>query len=239
MPVIAGVGAGAGLGGAYIQGKGAKDAARMQADALNRATEMQWNMFQTQREDAKPWREAGIGALSGMQDADFKRDFTLSDFQADPGYAFRMAEGQKALERSAAAKGGLQSGGTLKAIAKYGQDYASGEYQNAYNRFNADRDRRFNRLSSLAGVGQTANSQIAQAGMNYANNASQNAIGVGNAMAGSRMAQANAWSGALGNIGNLGMQGAWMNQWSSAQKQNPTTSQTMQARLDRDVSMIG
>jgi hypothetical protein len=87
------------------------------------------------------------------------KSFTLSDFQKDPGYQFRMDEGAKAVDNSAAARGGVLSGGAMKAMARYGQDFASNEYSNAYNRFNTDQTTRFNRLSSLAGTGQTATAQ--------------------------------------------------------------------------------
>jgi hypothetical protein len=207
-----------------MQANAAKKAAQEQAAAARYAADMQYKMYQQQRSDYEPWRQTGIGALSDLANPDFKRDFTMSDFQQDPGYAFRMAEGQKALERSAAARGGLQGGGTLKALAKYGQDFASNEYGNAYNRFNADRDRRFNRLSSLAGLGQTATGQLGQAGQNYANQAGQNLMGAANAMGASRIAQANAWGGAMNNASNLGMQGLWMSKFNQAQAQPGTYS---------------
>jgi len=69
------------------------------------------------------------------------------NFQADPGYGFRMSEGLKALERSAAARGGLVSGGAGKALQRYGQDLASQEYGNAFQRFQQDR-------AARAGLGQ-------------------------------------------------------------------------------------
>ena len=53
---------------------------------------------------------------------------------ADPGYQFRLSQGEQALQQSAAGKGLLRSGGTLKDILNYGQNYASNEYENAYNR---------------------------------------------------------------------------------------------------------
>jgi hypothetical protein len=58
---------------------------------------------------------------------------------ADPGYKFRLEEGQKAIERSTAARGGLQSGAALKAAAEYGQAMGSQEYQNAFNRSQANK----------------------------------------------------------------------------------------------------
>lgn len=206
-------GAGASIASGVMQADAAKGAAKTQQDAAREANQLQREMFNQQRADQEPWRQAGVKALSGLQDADYMRDFTMADFQQDPGYAFRMAEGQKALERSAAARGGLQSGGTLKALSRYGQDYASNEFQNAYNRFNADRDRRFNRLSSLAGIGQTATSQLGAAGQNYASSAGQNIIGAGNAGAAGQIASANAWGNAMSGVGNAFSSGA--NNWMS------------------------
>jgi len=58
----------------------------------------------------------------------------VPDWSTDPGYDFRLREGQKALERSAAAKGTLLNGGTLKSLNDYSQNVASQEYGNIYNR---------------------------------------------------------------------------------------------------------
>ncbi len=171
--------------------KAAGRAAEMQAGAAGQANQTQKYIFDETRKDNAPWQDAGRTALGGLADKDFSRDFTMNDYQADPGFAFRMAEGEKAIERSAAARGGLNSGATLKALTKYSQGVASDEFNNAYNRFNADRDRRFNRLSSIAGVGQTANSQIAQAGQTYANAYGQNVMSAANARGAAEMAGGN------------------------------------------------
>lgn len=128
--------------------------------------------------------------------------------QNDPGYKFRLDQGMQALQRSAAAKGDLLSGGTAKALTQYGQDYASNEYQNTYNRFMNNQATRYNRLASLAGVGQQAAGQIGQLGQSAAGNAgnilmeSGQQIGnqfmnAGNARASGYANAANAWGGAI------------------------------------------
>lgn len=127
------------------------------------------------------------------------RDFSMADFEADPGYQFRFDEGQKALERSASARGRLLGGGQLKALTRYGHDMGSLEYGNAFNRFQTNRNTRFNQLAAVAGIGQTANGQLAQVGMNTANNNAQLLGQLGNAQSAGIMGQANAWSGALTN----------------------------------------
>lgn len=101
--------------------------------------------------------------------------------QNDPGYAFRLAQGMKALNAGAAAKGNLLSGGTVKAGQRYAQDYASneygnvynralGEYQQGYNEFQQGQTNQYNRLASLAGLGQTTAAQLNTAGTQAAGN---------------------------------------------------------------------
>lgn len=80
-----------------------------------------------------------FGGVAGYDPASAMRNFGAGDFQADPGYAFRLSEGMKALDRTAASRGGLLSGATLKGAQRYGSDLASQEYGNAYNRFQANR----------------------------------------------------------------------------------------------------
>ncbi len=169
--------------GDSLGGGDKKKAADAQARAAAEGNATQLHMYNQTRADQEPWRQAGTTALTGMQDPKFQRDFGAADFKKDPGYDFRMKEGTKAIEASAAARGGLNSGANMKALARFGQDTASAEYQNAYNRFNTNQTNRFNRLSSLAGTGQTATNQVQAAGTNYANQVNANQVGVGNARA--------------------------------------------------------
>lgn len=135
-------------------------------------------MYDQQRADMEPWRQAGGQALGQLQ-GDF-----MANWQQDPGYQFRMNEGMKAINSAAAARGMGNSGATMKALTKYGQDYASNEYDKAYNR-------NFNRLSTLAGFGsQASNTNVNSAG-NYGSQVAGNAIGMGNASASNQIAGAN------------------------------------------------
>lgn len=203
--------------GGVVASSSAGKAADAQKDAANQANQTELAQYNQNREDAAPWREAGQTALGQMsagtvEGGDFNRDFTLADFTHDPGYDFRMRQGQQSLDRSAAARGGALSGAAIKGSMRYGQDYASGEYQNAYNRFNNDRTQRFNRLASLAGVGQTATRDVAQQGSQVASNMANNMVGAGNAQASSYVAQGNAISGAAQSLGNFAMQQHYMSQ---------------------------
>jgi hypothetical protein len=138
---------------------------------------------------------------SATPSADFgkyARDFSMADYQADPGYAFRLQQGLQAIERSAAARGGLGSGRMAKDLTNYAQGAASQEYGNAYNRFQTNRANLLNPLQSLAGVAQTATGQMQNAAQNYASNAGNNAMAAGNANASGYIGQANAISGGVG-----------------------------------------
>ena len=120
----------------------------------------------------------------------------------DPGYQFRLKEGMQGLERSAAARGGLLSGGTLKGIQRYGQDMASQEYTNAFNRYQAERTGTLNPLQSLAGVGQSSANTIGTMGMNYANQVGELYQGGANARASGYVGSANAINQGIGNVSN-------------------------------------
>jgi hypothetical protein len=129
----------------------------------------------------------------------------------DPGYQFRLKEGMQGLERSAAARGGLLSGGTLKGIQRYGQDMASTEYQNAFNRYQAERAGTLNPYQSLAGVGQSTANTLGTMGMNYANQAGELYQGAANARASGYVGAANALNQGIGNISNMYYQNQLLN----------------------------
>jgi len=109
----------------------------------------------------QPYMQAGAGAANQLAalfapGGEFMRQPTQAELEMDPGYAFRFREGQRALESGAAARGGLLSGGTGKALARYGQEAGSQEYQNAYARFMANRAAATQGLQNLAGTGAGA-----------------------------------------------------------------------------------
>jgi hypothetical protein len=142
----------------------------------------------------------------GGQSADFgryARDFGMSDFQQDPGYAFRLSEGQKLLDRTAARDSRIFSGGALKAATRYGQDMASQEYTNAFNRYQTNRSNQLNPLGSLSGAGQNAAAGqggfMGQYGTNVGNAYMGQGINQGNAL----LAGAQARSSSYGDIANL------------------------------------
>lgn len=190
--------AGAVVGSAVIGGVAANKAAKTQAGSADRAADLQYEQFERQVELQEPWRKAGEQALNKLIPlASEYKQFGTQQFQADPGYAFRMSEGMKGLERSAAARGGLLSGSAMKGIQRFGQDLASQEYQNAFNRYQTERTARLAPLQSLAGVGQTSAQTLGQAGQTMASNVGEMMTSGAAARASGYVGQANALTGAL------------------------------------------
>ena len=185
------------IGSSLLGSSAAGDAAQTQADATRGASDLQYKMFQEQQAAQKPWLEAGGRALGKLETAADYTPFGMNQFNADPGYAFRLAEGQKALERSAAARGGLISGGALKAATRFGQDMGSQEYTNAFNRYQTERAARLQPLQSLAGVGQTAANTMGQNAGTYGTNVGNLMTSGAAASAAGTIGQANAFTGGL------------------------------------------
>jgi hypothetical protein len=195
------------------QSEAAGRAADTQASASRYAADLQQKQYEENVQRQQPFYQAGVNALPELVQASRYTPFGQEQFQADPGYAFRLSEGQKALERSAAARGGLISGSAMKAATRYGQDMGSQEYTNAFNRYQAERQARLGPLQSLTGMGQTtANtlgaagqtnaSNIGNYGMQGANATAEGYMGAANARASGYMGTANAVNSGLSNYLN-------------------------------------
>ena len=117
----------------------------------------------------------------------------------DPGYQFRLQQGEGALQNSAAGTSGLVSGNSLRSLMDYGQNSASQEYQNAFNRYNTNQTNIYNRLSNIAGLGQTSANASGQMGMTAAGNIGSAQMAGGAAQAAGYIGQGNAISGGINN----------------------------------------
>lgn len=185
------------IGSALLGSRSASQAASAQSDAAAQAAQLQREQFERQVELQKPFREAGVRALGKLEGASEYTPFGMQQFQQDPGYAFRLKEGQRALDQQAAARGGLISGNALRAAQRYGQEMGSQEYQNAFNRYQLERQAKLGPLQTLAGVGQTSAQTLGAAGQQYATGAGE-ALGAGaQARASGYMGQANVLAGGL------------------------------------------
>jgi PPE-repeat protein len=202
---------GSALIGGAASSRGAKKAAQAQTQAADESARVQREIFERQTELQEPFRQAGISSQNELMRllgiggdataADYgmlTRGFTPEQMQMDPGYAFRLAEGERALERMQASRGQLLGGGAIRAGTRYGQEMGSQEYMNAFNRAQAQLGTRLGTLGSLYGAGQAAAQQVAgQAGQMGANVGNLLMQG-GQARASGYLGQANALSQALG-----------------------------------------
>jgi hypothetical protein len=221
---------------AKMQANAAQQAANIGSQTSQQQMQLARDIFAQQTALNEPFRQGGVNALNRMQDllgisgnrnapgyGSMSKNFTMADFQADPGYAFRMTEGLKALDRQAAARGGLISGGALKAAQGYGQDLASQEYLNAFNRFQTNRTNLLNPLQSIAGAGQTATTTLSQAGQNMGTNVANYMGNAGQAQAGAVTSAADARAS-----GYLGAQEGWNKAINSALSRGTTPDQQLQ-----------
>lgn len=195
--------AGAVLVSGYMGSQAAGSAADTQAAAADRASAVSNEQYQQTRQDQMPFLQAGVGALNKLAPLALNyKPFDYNAMTADPGYGFRLSEGQKSLDRAAAARGGLISGSALKAATRFGQDMGSQEYTNAFNRYQAERAAQLNPLQSLAGLGQSAATTLGQAGSSNAANVGNLITGGAAASAAGRVGEANAITGGLGTYLN-------------------------------------
>lgn len=215
-PISATVAAVSTVGSAAISSRGASKAAKAQTQAAEQASQVQREIFERQTELQEPFRQAGMTAqnellrmlgLGGEAGTPgygtIGTPFTVEQMQMDPGYAFRMEEGLRALERSAAARTGVLSGPMAKGAIRYGQEFGSQEYGNAFNRALALQGARLNALGSLYGAGQIAAQQVGQQAGQYGANVGNLLVGAGQARASGYLGQANALSQALGQGAGL------------------------------------
>ena len=172
------------IGGTLYTASENRSAASRASDAATQANEramaFEREMFDKQLGLTEPYREAGttaqnrlmellgIGGNAGGADyGKYGRDFSMSDFEVDPGYLFSVSEGQKAIDRSAAARGGTQSGAALKAAADWGKKNSLDYYGRAYDRYQTNRSNQLAPLGSIATMGVNAATNSATAAGDY------------------------------------------------------------------------
>ncbi len=200
--------------------KAASQAADAATQANERSMAFQREMFDKQLGLTAPYREAGTtaqnrlmellgigGSAGGADYGKYGRDFSMSDFVTDPGYNFRLTEGQQAIDRSAAARGGTQSGAALKAAARYGQQAGSQEYGNAYERYQTNRTNQLAPLGSIATMGANAATNSATAAGDYGARGgrllSDTGVNQGNALLAAQRSNNSAYGDVAKSLGSM------------------------------------
>lgn len=203
-----------GLAQGVIGAGAATSAANTQANAANQAAQTNLGMFNTVNAQQLPYRQAGYNALAqlsagtgagpaagGIDVGQLTRPFTAADLKTNlaPNYQFQLDQGVGAVKNAANLTGGLYSGNTLKGINDYAQNYAGNAYQQAFNNYTTNQSNIFNRLASIAGLGQTANQATGNAAIQTGQNVGNAQVGAGAAQAAGQVGTANALSGGANN----------------------------------------
>jgi len=191
--------AAAAVGGALISSNASSQASKAQQSAADQANDLQRQQYADTIQRNQPFYGAGTDALAMLQQKlpGLNTGYDPQQLLNEPGYQFGLQQGQQALERSLAARGRGVSGAALKAAAEFGNNYATGQLNSAFQRDQQAKQQQFGQLQSLAGMGQAAANNTAFYGQQTANNAGNNMIGAGNSAAANNIAQGNIWSGLL------------------------------------------
>lgn len=196
------VSAGANYLGARGQAKAAESAANLQYQASQDAARQQREMFDILNEQQKPYREAGYGALSKIQEMlpQFTKMPTEADLLAIPGVKFGLTQGLGATGQNA----NVASPGSNVDMArtKFATDYGVSTALPAWRNMQTDI---YNRLSNLAGIGQTSQGQAQNLGTTTSSNLAQLGTSGASALGAGQIGAANAYAGGLQNIGNSAM----------------------------------
>jgi len=220
-------GIGSFLGG-RSQSRAAERAADAQTEAQQRALDFQKQIYGESAQRLDPYLQAGQQGLQQFQSeiAGFNQptlNYTQSDFNLanwkDPGYDFRLAEAQKAIDASTAAKGMTLGSGALKSLQTRGQDMASQEYQNAFDRWQKESAMRYGQasdqygrdyafgqnkianLGNLANVGLNAAWTLGNLGSGFSGSMSNLMTAQGDARANAALAQGGANAAGWSNLG--------------------------------------
>jgi hypothetical protein len=198
--------AGGALASGYLQGQAAKEAAGISAGGARYAADINKQMFDITNANYAPYRQAGQTALNELvsRTPELTKAYTAEDFAQgiDPGYQFRLAQGQKAYENQANRAGGLISGNALQGMQDYTQGQASQEFANAFGRNAATQTNIFNRLKSIADTGLTATGGTANAATTAGESMGSAGIAGANAQAAGVVGQANAYGNTLQSMAN-------------------------------------
>ena len=194
------LGAAASRSAGKAQASATQQAADLQAQAAREAQALQERIYEESVARQKPFLETGTEFFNRLAALQRGGPEAAQNFlQMDPGYQFRLSEGLKALDRQAAARGGLISGAALKAAQRYGQDVASQEFGNAYNRLASMANVGPQAAGVMSNLGQTYATNVGNLGLGAAQAAGQGLMGAAQARGSSYIGGANALTGGLGS----------------------------------------
>ena len=203
---------GSNLVGGMMSSNAQSNAANLQAQTAQQAAANQMQMFNTTNAQQQPWIKQGSTAINQMgamtaPGSAMMTPMTSADLQSNlaPNYNFQLQQGLGAVNNQQNANGGLVSGNSMKAINDYAQNYAGNAYQNAFNNYNTSQSNIFNRLASIAGVGQQSVNSNQNAGLTAAGNAGTASMAGAAAQAAGNVGSANAMANGLNGASSMYM----------------------------------
>lgn len=183
-------------------------AASAQKSAVNKASDTQLSMFNQMANTLQPYVSTGNTALQGLGTLTSNGYFNPVNMneqtlEQTPGYQFALNQGLKSVQNSNAARGLGVSGAAMKGAANYATGLADQTYQQQFSNALTNQNNVFNRLMSMAQLGESAGAGVGSAGIQTGQSIGQNTIGAGNAQAASYMNMGNAFNNAASSVGNL------------------------------------
>lgn len=199
MPIGATIGA-AGLGAV-----GSIAGGMIQANAADKAAQVQQDQYNQTRSDLMPYQTAGQGATNMLTAAlpSLTAPITMDQatLEQTPGYSFNLQQGLKATQNSAAARGLGTSGAAVKGAATYATGLADSTYQNQFNNANTNNTNAYNRLMGVSSLGENAAAQTGSAGTAAAQGVASSTTNAGTAVAAGITGAGNALTNGANNIG--------------------------------------
>lgn len=156
-------------------------------DAANQTSNDQFNAIQARDQPLVDARNQSLAKMKQLLGLDTSAGSPTAAIKTDPGYQFGLEQGTQALNNRLNARGMRNSGAALMEAQRYGNDYATTKFDNAFNRY-----------ASMAQLGQVGANSINNAGQNNATTVGNNLISAGNVGAANSLSQGNIWS----NTGN-------------------------------------
>lgn len=214
------LGAAGSLGGAALSSSASKNAAKTQASSAQQALDFQKGVYDDQKANQQPFLQAGTSSIGKLMEGLNNGTFgpgsipsfeapSLAEARATPGYQFTQQQGINAIDRSAAARGGLGSGSTLQRLQSFGSGLADSTYNDVFNRSLSTyqtklqgQSQAFNELLAPSQLGENAASNINATGSQAASNIGNLMTQQGNATAAGQVGSANAWSSGIGGTTN-------------------------------------
>lgn len=156
------------------------------SDAANSANTKLSGALASETSNLTPYLTAGQKGVQGLSDYAASKpsfSFTPGDLANDPGYQFQLKQGQEAIQNSAASKGLLSSGNTLKDLTTFGTGLAGTYYNDAFSRakttFDTNQNATLANLGTLTNAGLSASQQFNTGTTGLTSQQANNDVGAG------------------------------------------------------------